>query len=72
MSRKGRPPGQRRHRAGDPAALKDEFYKGRRFTSYKRFRQGLAGYIRYWDTQRRQKQIGWRTPEEFRRMTLAS
>lgn len=51
--------------------LKDEFYKGRRFDSLGQFMTGLASYIDYWNTQRRQKAIGGHTPVEHR-MSLST
>lgn len=52
--------------------LKDEFYKGRSFSSYGQFRKELGDFIRYWNTQQRQIRIEGHTPEEFRDMSLAS
>ena len=47
--------------------LKDEFYRGREFDSYERFKHELDAYIVHWNTRRRQIRLEGRTPEEFRR-----
>lgn len=52
--------------------LKDEFYTGREFDSYRQFKQELTEYITYWNTKRRQKRIKGLTPEEYRSMSLAA
>ena len=51
--------------------LKDEFYRGREFDSYERFKHELDVYIVHWNTRRRQIRLEGRTPEEFRSMSLA-
>ena len=51
--------------------LKDEFYRGRAFDSYERFKHELDAYIVHWNTRRRQIRLEGRTPEEFRSMSLA-
>ncbi|WP_165578731.1 IS3 family transposase, partial [Bifidobacterium longum] len=51
--------------------LKDEFYRGREFDSYERFKHELDAYIVHWNTRRRQIRLEGRTPEEFRSMSLA-
>ena len=51
--------------------LKDEFYRGREFDSYERFKRELDAYIIHWNTRRRQIRLGGHTPEEFRSMSLA-
>ena len=51
--------------------LKDEFYRGREFDSYERFKRELDAYIIHWNTRRRQIRLEGRTPEEFRSMSLA-
>ena len=49
--------------------LKDEFYRGREFDSYERFKRKLDAYIIHWNTRRRQIRLGGHTPEEFRSMS---
>ena len=51
--------------------LKDEFYRGREFDSYERFKRELDAYIVHWNTRRRQIRLEGHTPEEFRSMSLA-
>ena len=51
--------------------LKDEFYRGREFDSFERFKAELDAYIVHWNTRRRQIRLEGRTPEEFRSMSLA-
>ena len=51
--------------------LKDEFYRGREFDSYERFKHEPDAYIVHWNTRRRQIRLEGRTPEEFRSMSLA-
>lgn len=51
--------------------LKDEFYRGREFDSYERFKHEPDAYIIHWNTRRRQIRLEGRTPEEFRSMSLA-
>lgn len=51
--------------------LKDEFYRGREFDSFERFKAELDAYIIHWNTRRRQIRLEGRTPEEFRSMSLA-
>ncbi|WP_249935753.1 IS3 family transposase, partial [Bifidobacterium longum] len=51
--------------------LKDEFYRGREFDSYERFKHELDAYIIHWDTRRRQIRLEGHIPEEFRSMSLA-
>ena len=51
--------------------LKDEFYRGREFDSYERFKRELDAYIIHWNTRRRQIRLEGHTPEEFRSMSLA-
>lgn len=51
--------------------LKDEFYRGREFNSYERFKRELDAYIVHWNTRRRQIRLEGHTPEEFRSMSLA-
>ncbi len=51
--------------------LKDEFYRGRVFDSFERFKAELDAYIVHWNTRRRQIRLEGRTPEEFRSMSLA-
>ena len=51
--------------------LKDEFYRGREFDSYERFKHELDAYIVHWNTRRRQIRLEGRTPEEFLSMSLA-
>ena len=51
--------------------LKDEFYRGREFDSYERFKHELDVYIVHWNTRRRQIRLEGRTPEEFLSMSLA-
>lgn len=46
--------------------LKDEFYRGKKWSSYKEFAEDLNRYIIYWNTQRRQMNLKGLTPEEFR------
>lgn len=48
--------------------LKDEFYRGREFDSFERFKAELDAYIIHWNTRRRQIRLEGRTPEEFRSM----
>lgn len=50
--------------------LKDEFYRGRTFESFERFRDELDAYIRYWNSTRRQEAIGGMTPLEFQQEFL--
>ena len=50
--------------------LKDEFYRGREFDSFERFKAELDAYIVHWNTRRRQIRLEGRTPEEFRSMSL--
>jgi transposase InsO family protein len=52
--------------------LKDEFYTGRRFTSFDEFKQELDSTIKHWNTQRRQKRLDGRTPKEYRTMLLTA
>ena len=51
--------------------LKDEFYRGREFDSYERFKAEMDAYIVHWNTRRRQIRLEGHTPEEFRSMSLA-
>ena len=51
--------------------LKDEFYRGREFDSFERFKAELDAYIIHWNTRRRQIRLEGRTPEEFRSMSPA-
>ena len=51
--------------------LKDEFYRGRGFDSYERFKAELDACIVHWNTRRRQIRLEGHTPEEFRSMSLA-
>ena len=51
--------------------VKDEFYRGRGFDSYERFKHELDACIVHWNTRRRQIRIEGHTPEEFRSMSLA-
>ena len=51
--------------------MKDEFYRGREFDSYERFKHELDAYIIHWNTRRRQIRLEGHTPEEFRSMSLA-
>lgn len=52
--------------------LKDEFYTGRTFDSYERFKTELDAYIVHWNTKRRQEKLKGHTPQEYRNMSLAS
>ena len=52
--------------------LKDEFYRGREFDSYERFKSELDAYIIHWNTKRRQIRLEGHTPEEYRSMSLAT
>ena len=52
--------------------LKDEFYRGREFDSYERFKNELDAYIIHWNTKRRQIRLEGHTPEEFRNMSLTA
>ena len=52
--------------------LKDEFYKGREFDSYTRFKRELDAYIVHWNTKRRQTRLEGHTPAEYRDMSLAT
>lgn len=52
--------------------LKDEFYRGREFDSYERFKSELDDYIIHWNTKRRQIRLEGHAPEEYRSMSLAT
>lgn len=52
--------------------LKDEFFKGQNFTSYKQFKTRLENYIHYWNTKRRQVKLNGLTPEEFRNQSITT
>ena len=51
--------------------VKDEFYRGRGFDSYERFKAELDACIVHWNTRRRQIRLEGHTPKEFRSMSLA-
>lgn len=46
--------------------LKDEFYRGRRFDSFERFKDELDSYIVYWNTKRYQVRLNGMTPVQYR------
>ena len=46
--------------------MKDEFYRGQRFSCFEAFKDELDDYIVYWNTRRRQERLNGLTPEEFR------
>ena len=48
-----------------------EFYRGRGFDSYERFKHELDARIVHWNTRRRQIRLEGHTLEEFRSMSLA-
>lgn len=50
--------------------LKDEFYRGRDWKTFKSFKQDLEAYIEYWNTTRRQVKLKGLTPIEFRKQAL--
>ena len=52
--------------------LKRERYYGRRFTSKKELVQMIAGYIRYYNTRRVQRNLGILTPMEKHNLCLAA
>lgn len=46
--------------------LKDEFYRGRKFESFKQFKEELDEYINYWNNQRYQVGLQGMTPVQYR------
>lgn len=50
--------------------MKDEFFRGRDWDSFERFRADLEAYIRHWNHVRRQVRLKGLTPVEFRERAL--
>lgn len=46
--------------------LKDEFYRGQRFSSFASFKEQIDAYIVYWNTRRYQTRLKGMTPEQYR------
>ena len=46
--------------------MKDEFYRGRRFESFDRFKSELEEYIGYWNNRRYQAGLNGMTPVQYR------
>ena len=48
--------------------MKNEFFHHRTWdnTPFEEFSQKLDGYIRYYNTQRKKKSLGWKSPDEYR------
>ena len=46
--------------------LKDEFYRGREFSSFDSFKEQLNAYIVYWNTRRYQSRLKGMTPVQYR------
>lgn len=51
--------------------LKDEFFKGQKWSDFESFKRDLDAYVVYWNTKRRQVKLKGMTPEEFRCHALA-
>lgn len=51
--------------------LKDEFFRGRRWTNFESFKADLDAYVIHWNTRRRQVKLKGLTPEELRNQSLA-
>lgn len=52
--------------------IKDEFFRGQEYSSYKEFKEALDAYIVHWNTTRRQVKLEGLTPEEFRNQSLVA
>lgn len=50
--------------------LKDEFFRGRDWSTFEEFKCGLGDYIGHWNTVRRQENLKGMTPVEFPELTL--